>query len=185
MKSKYFLIILLFISLPVIGEENRKALPKSLAIGYFGELITHPGLTVSLELPFYENGGNQLFITVRCGGYFHYLNHTALFVGSEFGYRYTFKNGLDIHTMIGVGYMHKFLGGTIYEVTDSGELVVVSDYDSPHFMPNLAFGFGYTFVKDSKNPINLYSRIEIFGEYPYNTYILPLLATSIGIRIHL
>ncbi|MDC7225036.1 MAG: hypothetical protein PQJ60_14905 [Spirochaetales bacterium] len=184
MKIKNLFIALFLLStLTLFGNDQPSQDSKSLSVAYFGEFITHPGLVVSLEMPFHTSKGHECFATVRGGGYYHYMNHKALFIGSELGYRYTFKNGLDLHALAGVNYMHKFLDGDIYEMTDSGEVDEVTDYGSSHFMPNIACGFGYTFAQDSSHPTNLYFRAELFGEYPYNTYMLPHVAATLGLRM--
>jgi len=183
--KRILILLFLLISISIYTNEKQVQNERSLSVAYFGELLTHPGLKISLELPFYTNNSNEYFAIIKGGGYFHYLNHTSIFVGSEFGYRHYFKNGFDFHSLIGIGYMHKILGATIYEVSGSGELLEIPNYGSSHLMPNIEIGFGYIIARDSDNPINIYSRTEIFGEYPYNTYILPHLATSIGLRINL
>lgn len=183
---KIVLIILLYsVTFYTFANEQITQESTSINISYFGEFITHPGLKVSLEIPFYKKKGHHWYYTIKGGGYTHCMNHTSLFVGSEVGYRYIFRNGFELNSLLGVAYLHKFLGAEIYKVTDSGELEEVTHYGSPHIMPNVNIGFGYTFLKESQNPFTLFSKTEIFGEYPYNTYILPHIALSFGVRLKL
>lgn len=179
MCKKMLILLFCLISTQIFSEQ------KYLSLGYYGELLSHPGVISTLELPLYDNQKSNLFWTVRAGGYNHYLSYSALFVGSEIGYRYTWKSGFNLHTLVGLNYMHKFLDSPVYEFSEDGILTEVSDVGSSHFMPSVGFGMGYTLLKGTDNPMTIFSRTEFFGEYPYNTYILPHVTTCFGVRLQL
>lgn len=176
MLKKYIILVFLSVTLSISADE------RYLSVAYFGELVSHPGIVLSIENPILSRNNSNIFWTIRGGGYNHYMSNSTLFIGSEFGYRKNWNSGFDFHSQIGISYMHKFLDSPIYEVSSESELVRVKDYGTSHLMPNISLGFGYTFNRGKGREVNIFSRTEIFGEYPYNTYILPHVSFCLGFR---
>ena len=147
-------------------------------ISYFGETFFRPGIAIGYENTFFK-GFN---FTVSIGTYVHQRNHTGLFLNGGLNWRHTFPIGYSMEFGIGLGYLHTWPhGGTIYTVNDTGDVSVKKNYGLPHFMPSVKLGLlGWDFRKKTNIPLRLNSDIIIFGQLPYNSYILPHIALNIG-----
>ncbi len=159
-------------------NRNPNKLP-ALTVGYFGEMFSHPGMMVGAEFTIVGNQNHQLLGTLNVGWYVHRRNYHALFLNSEIGYRYTFNVGFNIHTLLGVGYFHKFADGTIYEVRND-TLKEVRNTGRPRFMPSFSLGLGWDFRKKTNLPFGLFTRVQVFGEYPDDSFFMPHAALLIG-----
>jgi len=180
--KKILLVLCLFSTAGFIYSQTENEIDFPLTIAYMGETLTHPGAIVGTELTLINNTNNQLFVTINIGAYVHPRNHGSLFASSEIGYRLTFNNGFNIHTMIGIGYFHKFLDGGIYEVID-GETDSIINSGRPKFMPSFVLGFGWDMSRQTAVPLDIFIRAQAFGEYPVNTLLIPHFAIQTGLRI--
>ena len=93
--TKFICLILLLGTLKAHSQDinattNKKTSGKyALNAAYFGETITHPGLTVGLEYTLLEGRKRSLISSVNLGGYTHPRHHRALFLNLEGGLRRT------------------------------------------------------------------------------------------------
>lgn len=155
----------------------------SLAVkmGYFGEFIFHPGFIIGLEYPVYRENNFNLLLSTQMGGYIHPRNHNGIIADVQFGVKYIFPKGFFLRSDIGVGYLHTFPAGKIYEVVDD-VLNEVPNTGNAHVMPSVHFGWGWEIRKTI--PWDLQFTITGFGEYPFNGMFLPHIAIQIGITLY-
>jgi hypothetical protein len=72
-------------------------------------------------------------------------------------------------------------GGDIYTVDDTGNVSEKPNFGRPHFMPSIKIGLlGWDFRKKTNVPLRLNADIVGFGQYPFNSYMMPHLAIKIG-----
>ncbi|MCP4297217.1 MAG: hypothetical protein GY786_16570, partial [Proteobacteria bacterium] len=71
--------------------------------------------------------------------------------------------------------------GVIYSgVNSKGDLIEKKNCGDPHVKLNLSLGLiGWDFKKRTNIPLTTVVRIAGFGEYPYNSFILPHFALQI------
>ncbi len=187
MMWKKILFAMLFgVTIPCIaGAEALSVRKLPLTVCYFGETITHPGLSVGTELSLNGNAVHNLFVTANIGSYLHVRNHAALFINTEFGYRITARSGYYFEVLAGAGYMHTWLDGTVYEIGDDGLVYEIADPGRPAFMPSVTVGlFGWDFSKKNLGNFRTFIRLQAFGQYPYNTVMLPHLALQAGVTYY-
>lgn len=172
---KIFIIFLIFINGFVFAHENNVVVP--INFSYFGEMITHPGFSLGYENTFFR-GFNY---TVSIGTYVHQRNHTGLFLNAGINWRHTFPIGYSPEIGIGLGYLHTWPhGGSVYVVDDNGN-VSITRGGRPSFMPTVKLGIlGWDLRKNTNIPMRVNTDVVIFGQYPFNNFILPQAALRVG-----
>ncbi|MNS11055.1 hypothetical protein D3C72_425860 [compost metagenome] len=152
-----------------------------LTIAYFGETVTHPGLLVGTEHKAWEAGWHRAFLAANMGGYRHPGNHTGLFLDGGLGYRLTLPVGLSLEAMAGLGYLHTVLDGRVFAPGPNGGVEAVTDLGRPAWMPSAAVGVGLDAGGLGLPGSRVFTRLQLFGQYPFNTYVLPHVALQVGL----
>ena len=180
---KIITIILIFLFFSFKGYALN--LPDVIPItgSYFGETLVHPGIYAGSEYTI--KGG--FFTSFGMGYYLHYRHHGGLFISGDVNWRKIFNCGYGLTFGIGIGYLHTWPhGGKIYTVDDQGHVDTKTNWGKPSFMPSLKLGLlSWDFRKKNIVPLRLFSDIVIFGEYPYNDYMMPHAALNIGATYYL
>lgn len=138
---------------------------------YYGETITHPGVAIGSEFYLWENRVYKLIAASKLGVYLHPRSHTAAFLDAELGHRVTARFGLYADVFTGVGYIHTRPWGDIYGRAADGGVEKQFNPGHPHVRFNAALGLGWDLSKNGKAPISVFTRLEVFGEYPFNTTV--------------
>lgn len=181
MKRLIVLLFILYFPHSGIGREAGKR-NVNIQTGYYGEMVTHPGMTLGMEYSISASPNHQMILSTNMGGYVHPRNNTSLFLREQWGQRVCFRNGVFIEQFIGLGYLHHFAqGGKIYEVLPNGAVVKVPNNGRPMFMPSVGVGAGYDLGKLTGKKIMLYVRPELFWKAPFNGYYLTHLALNAGL----
>jgi hypothetical protein len=142
------------------------------SVAVMGEFLTHPGVVAGLEHPVSEH----VVLAWNIGSYAHVRNTVGVFTDVEAGLRHTFPSRLAIEGFAGVGYLHTFVQGPVYVVEDDA-VDHVTDLGRPSFMPTLRFG-----VAAVREKVTPFVNVEGFGQYPFNTQVLPHVALLVGVR---
>jgi hypothetical protein len=150
---------------------------------YFGETLLHPGIYLGSEWPVRKN----LVVGYGLGTYLHCKHHLGLFLSGDFSWRKTFRPGYTICFGLGIGYLHTWPhGGKIYSVDENGNIESVTNWGQPSVMPSLKLGLlGWDFRQKTSFPCRIFADVVIFGQYPYNDYIMPHAALSLGATYYL
>lgn len=121
----------------------------------------------------------------RAGSYFHYRNHTGVFIMVQSGQRIRLYRQLYFEHYAGIGYLHSFLnGGDAYYVDATGSIHKKSNVGNPHFMPSISFGLGYnTRIRD--RAVRFYGRPIIFWLIPFNRSSLVQYGLEFGVLVNL
>ena len=107
----------------------------------------YPGMVIGTEFYFLKRTKSKLFQTVEIGGFINKNQGSALYLNSNFTYRYTTKFGLMSEVGLGLGYFHGFHRTATFEQQDSGEFIEVKDRGVGALSSNIAFGLGYDLSK--------------------------------------
>jgi len=174
--KKYAVFTFLFLIIHSVYGQNENVIP--INISYFGETITHPGIEIGYENNFFESFN----FTVSLGMYTHQRNHTGLFLNTGINWRHTFPIGYSMEFGVGAGYLHTWeIGGDTYVVDDNENVSIKQQYGHPHFMPSIKLGLiGWDFREKTDIPLRINADIIIFGQLPFNSYIIPHAALKIG-----
>lgn len=180
---KIRIIAVLIIFNPVFGNAQFFKGEIPVTGSYFGETLLHPGIYLGTEYPI----KNNLVTCFGMGTYLHCKHHLGLFLSSDLNWRKTFRFGYTMNFGIGIGYLHTWPhGGKIYVVNDNGDVESKTNWGRPSVMPSLKLGLlGWDFRQNDIFPCRIFADIVIFGQYPYNDYIMPHAALSVGITYYL
>ena len=141
------------------------------SVALMGEFLTHPGVVVGLEAPLEDH----VVLAWNLGTYVHVRNTVGVFTDVELGARHVFPTRLVLEGFAGVGYLHTFVQGPVYVVDDA--VNHITDLGRPSFMPTVRFG-----VAADRETLTPFVHVQAFGQYPFNTHVLPHAALLVGVR---
>lgn len=162
----------------------------SIGAAYFGEMALHPGVTVAVERTLRSWGrrpglvAHGFFSEADLGTYWHARYATGLFVSTDLGYRLVFVRGFRLEGLVGIGYLHTFDDGAVYEAM-GGQVSTVAGAGHPALMLSALIGVGWDFTVGDHAPFSLFLRVGSFGQYPYNGAVLPHLEAQLGFSVPL
>jgi len=171
----------IFITAPLGAQTTDEAISRHTSetlcwgAGYFGDLVTHPGIYGVLKYPFRSSGARQGFVQVKAFNYYHLQNHVAFSLGVEVGFKVTGERGYFFDVSAGVGYLHTFLAGYTINMANWGR---------PNFMPSMGLTLlGWDLSKtECALPLEIrFLGLSVSGQYPFNRLILPHLAVEMGL----
>lgn len=143
---------------------------KNIGAGYFGHLITHPGIVLEYEWEFVHNEKVSTPLRLDLGMYVHPRNHIGIFADLNYGVRKTFGSGLFLEESIGVGVLESVLNGdAVYAPVDDGQLEEISRFTPPNLMPSVTFGIGYDLSKKSDSSTMVWLRPKLYWQFPHKT----------------
>lgn len=152
----------------------------AIKIEYFGELVLHPGLSIGVDYPIIEKKWGTIHWDSDLGGYWHKWNNTSVFLKTSIGSRFNMgQMYADIN--IGLGYMHSWAAGILYENNGTGSVKRARNWGHPHFMPNASLLFGWNGNRKNILPITIYLGPEIYLQSSFNHTFLPHVAAKLGL----
>ena len=152
----------------------------ALKLEYFGELVLHPGLSVGLEYTVIRNKWVTVHWDADLGGYWHRWNNKSAFLKTSIGSRFA-MGPLFTDLNIGIGYLHAWADGDIYQHTEAGGVENVSNWGHPHFMPNASILIGWDGSRRNNLPWTVHLGPEIYLQSSFNHQFLPHVAVKMGI----
>ena len=179
--------LLLFSLIPSVALIAQKDSVRSryVGIGYFSEGGLYPGFTFNYEKKLMSNATFQLLLAGKAGAYFHYGNHTGVFVMVQSGQRFRIHKKLYFEHFIGVGYLQSFLsGGDPYYVNAAGQIQKAPNTGNPHFMPSVSVGLSYH-LDEARRPMIFFFRPMIFWQIPFNETSLVQYTFELGVLFKL
>lgn len=172
-----------------VGQSVEPRGPWAINAGYYGETVFHPGLAVGVERKLLFFGAppglveHGLFAGANLGTWWHARNAVGVFAEATAGYRLVFPLGFRLELLGSVGYLHTFLAAPVYAVDGSGAAREVLDAGQPGLLFSGALGLGFDFSVLKVAPLAVFLRGGVFGQYPYNTAVLPHLQAQLGVSI--
>lgn len=151
---------------------------------YFGELVLHPGLAFGLEYKLISKKFLSLHWNNDVGGYWHRWNTGAIFYKSSIGSRFS-MGPVFADFNIGIGYMHSFAAGTIYQRASDGGVKKARNFGHPHFMPNASLLLGWDATRNGKQNWTIHFGPEVYLQSSFNHIFLPHIAMKLGLTYRL
>ena len=167
----------------------------SLRVGVFTETITHPGINLGWSSLLMakqktvekKNGSidrkSELHLVSQLGVYQHIANHTGLLYSASLGHkRYVTSRRLTHFYGLGFGGLTQVNSGATYEMI-SGEIEESNLKSRTYFHSFLFYEIGYQISQK----LNGYTRVQLGGKFPYNTFfsVVPILESGITIPLKL
>src|SRR5689334_16042050 len=120
MHRRAFLFLILVSSAPAWSAPRLE-----LSLGYFGEMLSHPGGAAALDYAVVRSDTHSLLVGLQGGGYLHPGSHGGGFLRARIGYRATASFGLEGGLLVGVGWLQTVLAGTTYLAQPDGTVAPV------------------------------------------------------------
>ena len=180
MKPK-LVIVLLFVIFRSYGQE--RSFPVSIAIGdemtaipytVFWNGPYHPVIQVGSEYAYKNSTHHYLYQAANLGYIYHKYLYQGIYLDTELGYDYRFDFGLNLKTLIGIGYLHAFAVQDEYQF-ENGEYTLEDDWGDDRLMPSLSLGVGYRLPGGSLNSPEIFFLYRSWAEYPYSPGFIPLM----------
>jgi hypothetical protein len=191
--KKLFLasLVLTLYAAPLPGQPH--PVP-SLRLHYFGYYVFHPGATLAWEHPLAvavktkegKKPGevwHTLFAAPQVGLYSLVQNHQGLFAGTDLGYKYTRKRGLEYQVFLTANYLHTYLATPAYVQQADGTFRQQKWAGRGSFMPGAGLGLGHNYYKTGKAPLAWAARLVLVQPGQATSTISPSL--SLGINYYL
>lgn len=184
-------LILLVLSISILSAQDAP----SVSIAYFGEGITHPGLKIGFNYPFYtwektknkSNGAEKRLyksfaLQPSLGFYYHQDYQTGLFVLPQLAY--TRKNAKGAFTSLGVGagYLRTIVP-RVYSLEGGAIEKIPGGYN--HLLSNCFVTFGKDLSVKGKLPLELYAQPQVMNVIPNTSPAIWYFALELGVRLKL
>ena len=176
---KILVVVFLVFFTTLASAQRDSSRLQRIGFSYFSEGGWYPGFAFNYEKKLLANSSFQLLLAAKTGAYFHYQNHTGVFVMIQSGQRFRLYKELYFEHFLGIGYLHSFLnGGDAYYVNATGQVQKANDAGNPHFMPSISVGLSYDHA--GKLPVILFVRPMLFWQIPFNQSSLLQYAVEVG-----
>ncbi len=151
--------------------------------GYFGETVTHPGVTVSLGMNLFSNEWYSISPKIKMGWYIHRRNHHGLQLSAGLLQKAYLPGGLGMELESLVGLLNTIPDGEVLQYDDQGDLVQDAALWNPKLMISASWGIHYSLMAASSIPVEPFIRVGAFLEYPFNSLWLPHAVVETGVRV--
>ncbi|BDS10149.1 hypothetical protein [Aureispira anguillae] len=193
--NKKLRTLTVLLAIAILGSYNCQTMAQSnsnvrqegkiaIKLDYFGELVLHPGLSLGIDYTLSAKKWVTIHWDTELGGYWHRWNHTALFTKTSIGARFPIWS-FFVDLNLGVGYMHSFPAGEIYQRTTDGGLEKAPNWGHPHFMPTCSVLLGWDGIRKKQLPWRVYIGAEIYCQSGFNHIFLPHAAAKVGVNYQL
>ncbi len=167
--------------------------PSSIYLAYNSSIV-YPGLRSGFETPIIsiqinkkkKSGKQKLifkdqFLTTNLGWYHHPTFHDNIYLTAGYTLRRTNKKGFFTEFSPEIGYSRTFLGGTAYQVDESGNVFIKKMAGNNYALISIGGGFGYDFSIAKSKPISIYYKINMLTMFPYNStvYLRPTMELGV------
>jgi len=170
-------IIIISAILLAFGFAGKSQNNQKMGVGYYGNMLTYPGLVFEYESEQVFSDKASLPIRTDIGFYYHKRFNTGVFANVNFGYRRYLSSGLFLEESIGFGAITTFLSSDeVYEVDDAGNINEASKYAATDFMPSITLGAGYKM----KSGNLIWIRPQAFWQFPFRSSSLYTFALQAG-----
>jgi hypothetical protein len=178
MKNKLKITVYLLMFVGFMANAQTKI---NTGIGYFGEVVTYPGIVGEIELEKFHSPGFSTPLKLNVGFYNHPRSHNAMFIDIHEGFRRYSKSGAwYFEQSVGFGIMLSFYNEDVWHFDEEGNSAYVSNIANLDYMPSVTFGGGYNFTPQKESANVLWVRPKIFWQLPYNNLALPHIAVQVG-----
>ena len=198
LKTTIFLFAWCFYSTSVSAQVvDSTSLPVYTYASFLYDFPQSFGATAGITLPlnsrhiFISKKGKQkqkfreLLTRSEAGFYRYPFNYTALFFEQSIGFRYQSKKQYFFEWMLMAGVMRTFYDGTVYTVSDDGNVSTLKNFGRLYAKTGIATGFGLDLERSAKpRPFTVSLQPSLWIQFPYNSYVLPHISTRFSVQYH-
>ncbi|MEO1515376.1 MAG: hypothetical protein AAFV95_10195 [Bacteroidota bacterium] len=189
MKSKYAFLFLFFLGTQTVFSQTFQqfsfaATSEAIGLPFTNYLPYHPGVEISGTLRKKDKANNVQYLNVKAGFFYHRRLETAIYLGGEYQFsQKLFRQKISVDFPVGLGYLHSFYPGELYEQNGEGGFEKVNQLGRPHLYVNLGVGLTYLGI----GRFQPFIRQELMVETPFANGIpaIPHSLVKIGVQIKL
>lgn len=178
--QKYLFLLLFLLPLTAFSQKKTDAY---VSASYFGEMLTHPGLRLGLNIPvnvWGENKHNHLDVGPSVGMFHHRRYQTGYFFINDFTYRKTTKKNNCLAAGVGIGFMNTQVPNAYLSLPDGS--VHIPDASHWYMLVDLFVCFNKSIsLKDDKS-VDMFFKPQLILAYPNFPVSLGYLVMEIGVR---
>lgn len=191
----YLKVIILFLGLCLSSSAftQEKGFPIRFLIGneataiLFQDVLTapiHPSFQLGTEIRYNTNETYYLYQTFNIGYMYHKHLFQGGYINSEFGFDYKLGFGLNLKSLVGLGYLHTFSTEEEYKFI-GGEYIGKKDKGNSRLMPSLSVGVGFRIFRKKSSSPEIMILYRSWLEYPYSPGFISLMSHTnlcVGIK---
>jgi hypothetical protein len=160
----------------------------------YNSSVIYPGARLGIEFPVktiyltkINRSGKERdfvkdrFITTNLSWYHHPAFHDNLYFTAGWTMRRTKAKGFFTEFSPEVGLSRTFLGGTTYQVDNSGNVTRKKLAGYYYALASVGGGIGYDYSKTKQKPFLIFSKFNLLMMFPYNSTIYLRPAIEIGL----
>jgi len=158
------IFIAFFVSLGSFAQEKQK---NTLSISYFGEMVTHPGFRIGMEVPVGKWGkdkDNILVASPSVGMFHHKRYQTSYFLMPDFALKKKAKKGLEYSVGFGVGFQLSVIPNTFYIGPQDSVIQISASHW--YFLGNISFALEKTILSKRDKPMIIFLKPQLTYAYP-------------------
>ncbi len=186
--TKILILVSLLFSLSSYGQKIEQisisGISEAIGLPFTNYSPIHPGLEFSSTIKKVDRPRSNRYLNAKAGFFYHQKLEAAIYLGGEFQYSYKIINQkLSVDLPLGLGYLHSFYPGELYEQNEIGDFEVVNQFGRSHLYLNL--GLGLTYLHDGR--VEPFIRQELLIETPFanGLPLIPHSLVKIGVQIKL
>ena len=134
----------------------------------------HPGVQAGSGFSYRERKHAYLFQSINIGYIFHKKLYHGFFINTELSYDYKFNFGLNIKTLLGIGYLHSFTTQKEYQF-ENGNYQSKRDKGNSRAMLSVGTGLGCRLQKSNLYSPEIFMMYQSWAEYPYSPGFIPVM----------
>jgi hypothetical protein len=122
------------------------------------------------------------FVTTNLGFYYHEDYNANIFLHGGYQWQRMRSTGWFKTLEPQLGVSRTFVNGTVYKISDAGDVTVKKGAGQFYFAPALSLGVGKDFsVQNENKPFSIFSKLTLFTNMPYNNFIYARLLVELGV----
>lgn len=160
----------------------------------YNSSVIYPGAKLGIEFPVktiyltkINRSGKERdfikdrFITTNLSWYHHPDFHDNLYFTAGWTMRRTRAKGFFTEFSPEVGLSRTFLGGTTYQVDNSGNVTRKKLAGYYYALASIGGGIGYDYSKTKQKPFLIFSKFNLLMMFPYNSTVYLRPAVEFGL----
>ncbi|MGD1894410.1 MAG: hypothetical protein ACFB15_27920 [Cyclobacteriaceae bacterium] len=133
----------------------------------------HPGIELGITLQEWNRARSSSKLNTYAGYFYHQELDQSYYLRGEYEYAFSIKDAVSVGLPVGLGYMHSFHTGPVYEQREDGSFEATTQTGRPHAILNVGLGVSYLQL----GSLQPFARYEIMAQSPFEVTV-PVVSRS-------
>ncbi|MEM6845052.1 MAG: hypothetical protein AAF632_22755 [Bacteroidota bacterium] len=148
---------------PKIKYLSVSVMTESIAFPFTRLSPLHPGVELGVTFQEWNRDNSLSRLNTYVGWFYHQEVDQGFYLRGEYEYAFRIKNAVSIGLPVGLGYLHTFHTGPVYEQQEDGSFTAVNQTGRPHAILNLGLGVSYLRLRS----LQPFIRYEVMAQSPF------------------